>query len=124
MLPQPKPAGRIEFGRRLKAARHEPEWTQERLAEASGLHPTYVGDSERGERNVSLDNILRPARALGLDAGALMGGPPRPAIAHRHSAAALQPPTPRARTSLAEFRRRQPSKTYVPLTTVKCTMAS
>jgi len=40
-------------------------WTQEKLAEEADLHWTYVGGIERGERNVSLLNIVRLARALG-----------------------------------------------------------
>jgi transcriptional regulator with XRE-family HTH domain len=44
------------------------------LAEKAALHPTYVGDTERGERNIALDNILRLARALGVDASELVDG--------------------------------------------------
>ncbi|MBU1442761.1 MAG: helix-turn-helix domain-containing protein [Gammaproteobacteria bacterium] len=46
--------------------------SQEQLADLAGLHRTYVGSVERGERNVSLDNIERLARALGLDVAALL----------------------------------------------------
>jgi transcriptional regulator with XRE-family HTH domain len=74
MAPQEKKPWRVEFGQRVRVARHERGWTQERLAEESGLHPTYVGDSERGERNIALDNTLRLAKALGIDAGTLVAG--------------------------------------------------
>lgn len=74
-MPTPtKPVWRVEFGRRVRAARLSRDWTQERLAEATGLHPSYVGDAERGNRNVSLDNILRIARALKIRPGDLLDG--------------------------------------------------
>ncbi|HVW81033.1 MAG TPA: helix-turn-helix transcriptional regulator [Mycobacteriales bacterium] len=52
------------FGTRLKALRTEAGMSQMTLAEASGLHPTYVSGVERGRRNVSLLAIVRLARAL------------------------------------------------------------
>ena len=52
------------FGKRLRLIRLAAGLTQESLAERAGLHPTYVGGVERGERNVGLDNILKLARAL------------------------------------------------------------
>ncbi len=47
--------------------------TQERLAEGSGLHTTYVSDVERGLRNIGLINLDRLASALSVDLGTLMG---------------------------------------------------
>lgn len=54
------------FGARVRACRLERGWSQEELANASGLDRSYVGGVERGERNVSLINIARIARALGV----------------------------------------------------------
>lgn len=55
---------RETFGRRVRQLRLAKGFTQEVLAEKAGLHPTYIGSIERGERNVGLDNILKLARAL------------------------------------------------------------
>lgn len=55
---------RQRFGSRIKQLRLACGLTQEGLAQRAGLHPTYVGGIERGERNVGLDNILKVARAL------------------------------------------------------------
>jgi transcriptional regulator with XRE-family HTH domain len=68
----------VEFGRRMRARRAEMGWSQERLADVVGLHWTYVGPVERGERNISLLNILRIADALEIDAGRLVTGIPPP----------------------------------------------
>ena len=46
--------------------------SQEELADRAGLHRTYVGGIERGERNVSLVNIGRLADALGVSLATLM----------------------------------------------------
>lgn len=44
------------------------------MADETGMHPTYIGDAERGERNVSLDNILKLAKALDVQPGELLDG--------------------------------------------------
>ncbi|MHB1613850.1 MAG: helix-turn-helix domain-containing protein [Actinomycetes bacterium] len=62
------------FGERLRALRRDRGWSLERLAEAAGLHWTYVGSVERGERNISLLNIVRLAAALGVDPSDLLVG--------------------------------------------------
>ena len=55
---------RKRFGTTLREMRTARGLSQERLAEACGLHRTYVGGIERGERNVSLLNICRIAAAI------------------------------------------------------------
>ena len=52
------------FGLAVRLRRERLGMSQERLAAVSGLHRTYVGSVERGERNVSLVNIHGLARAL------------------------------------------------------------
>lgn len=54
----------IYFGLAIRQARKNNGFSQEKLAEITGLHRTYIGAIERGERNVSINNILRLADAL------------------------------------------------------------
>jgi transcriptional regulator with XRE-family HTH domain len=62
------------FGDRIRAARESLGISQECLAERAQLHRTYVGSAERGERNVSLINILKLAHALDVSPGELLNG--------------------------------------------------
>jgi transcriptional regulator with XRE-family HTH domain len=67
---------RDTFGRNLRRLREERGFSQESLAGHAGLHRTYVGAIERGERNVSLLNIVKLARALNVDVRELFEGIP------------------------------------------------
>ena len=60
----PNPDPRIVFGKRVRQLRIERNLSQEKLAELAELHRNYVGGIERGERNVSLLNIVKLAHGL------------------------------------------------------------
>ena len=53
-----------KLGINIKSLRLESGWTQEKLAEKTGLHRTYISGVERGDRNISFINILKLSRAL------------------------------------------------------------
>ena len=57
-------SARIRFGRRVRELRKQRGHSQEKFALLSGLDRSYFGGVERGERNVSLDNIAAIAQAL------------------------------------------------------------
>ena len=63
---------RERLGRTIRRLRSKAGYSQEAFADACGLHRTYMGSIERGERNISLDNIERIAKTLGLTAGQLL----------------------------------------------------
>lgn len=63
-----------QFGDRVREARRDKGFSQEVLAERSGLHRTYIGTVERGERNPALVNLVRIADALEVDVSSLMRG--------------------------------------------------
>ena len=56
-----------QFGNKVKKLRKTKGWTQEELAKQTGLHRTYIGSIERIERNVSLINVDKIAKALGVN---------------------------------------------------------
>ena len=64
----------VEFGQRVRQRREKLGWSQMTLADNVGMHFTYVSSVERGERNISLQNIVRLAGALGVDPGTLVKG--------------------------------------------------
>jgi transcriptional regulator with XRE-family HTH domain len=54
------------FGERVRVLRQEQGLSQEELAYRAGVHRTYLGGIERGERNPALKNIAAMAEALGV----------------------------------------------------------
>ena len=63
---------RREFGSQVRELRTQRGLSQEQLAHVAGLDRTYVGSVERGERNISLDNIWALADALEIDVSDLL----------------------------------------------------
>lgn len=53
-----------KFGKRLKALRLDHHLTQLELAEILDMSPNFIGMIERGERNTTVENVFRIARAL------------------------------------------------------------
>jgi transcriptional regulator with XRE-family HTH domain len=64
-MPKSPNTSLIEFGLVVRQLRARIGLSQEELAFRSGLHRTYIGGVERGERNIGLLNIVRIADALG-----------------------------------------------------------
>jgi transcriptional regulator with XRE-family HTH domain len=55
---------RQKFGRAVRRLRTAAGFSQESFADAIGVHRTFMGSVERGETNISLDNIARIAKGL------------------------------------------------------------
>ena len=62
------------IGRQIRKYRTQLNLSQEKLAEAAGCHPTYIGQIERGEKNVSLENITKISSALNVPLSKLVEG--------------------------------------------------
>jgi len=56
----------IKFGKKVREERDKLRLSQEELAARAGVHRTYVGMIERAEKNITLENIEKIAKALGL----------------------------------------------------------
>jgi len=54
----------MKFGERVRELREKAGLSQEELGFQAGLHRTYIGSIERGEQNVSIDNIHKITKAL------------------------------------------------------------
>ena len=67
-----RPAFLRKFGAAVYERRQSTGLTQEELADLAGLHRTYIGGIERGERNLTLENILKISAALNTRCSALV----------------------------------------------------
>jgi len=72
--PTPIEEIRRRFGRAVRKRREATGLSQEEFADGCGLHRTYWGSIERGERNVSLANIEKIARAFKISVSELFRG--------------------------------------------------
>ena len=60
------------LAKNVRRLRQEQSLSQEELADKCRLHRTYIGAIERGERNITLRTLEQIARAIGVDALALL----------------------------------------------------
>lgn len=56
----------IQFGRKVRKQRMKRGLSQEGLASRAGVHRTYIGMIERAEKNITMENIEKISKALGL----------------------------------------------------------
>jgi transcriptional regulator with XRE-family HTH domain len=63
----------VKFGRAVQRLRKAAGYSEEGFADAVGVHRTYMGAVERGEKNISLNNIERIAKTLKLRVSEVLG---------------------------------------------------
>jgi len=56
-----------KFGKKVREERLRQGFSQEKLATRAGVHRTYIGMIERAEKNITIENIEKIARALSLN---------------------------------------------------------
>ncbi len=64
----------LKFAKRVRAERKRLKLSQEDFAEVAGFHRTYIGMIERAEKNITLANIEKLAKALRLSISSLLRG--------------------------------------------------
>ncbi len=62
----------LQVGLRIRYYRKEKHITQEKLAEMCNLHPTYIGQLERGEKNATIESLYRIAKGLDISMSKLL----------------------------------------------------
>lgn len=101
---RPRPLREV-FAQNVRMARIHIGLSQERLAQEAELDRAFVGTMERGQRNISIDNIERLAQALNLPAHELMD----PALAERRGFDATLMRSPRSARPYPSKRAARPS---------------
>ncbi len=83
-MPEPQSEATRALGERVRTRRRALGISQETLVDRSGMHWTFIGQVERGQRNISLHNLLKLATGLNVNAGELVSGltPPDQEIEH------------------------------------------
>ncbi len=66
--------GHKKIGQKIRRYREQREMSQEELAWKIGISASYMGQLERGERNLNVDKILKIAKALKVDPSELLKG--------------------------------------------------
>jgi transcriptional regulator with XRE-family HTH domain len=64
----------VKFGKKVREERKKLGYSQEVLAEKAGVHRTYIGMIERGEKNITLANIQKVSKALKIKISELTKG--------------------------------------------------
>jgi transcriptional regulator with XRE-family HTH domain len=64
----------IALGQRVRELRKRKGFSQEAFADATGVHRTWMGAIERGERNLSFHNLVLISKALGITLSQLLSG--------------------------------------------------
>jgi transcriptional regulator with XRE-family HTH domain len=73
-MAEPISTATLVFGERVRAHRQALGLSQEALADQAGVHWTFLGQVERGQRNLNLHNLLKVAAGLGVDPAELVQG--------------------------------------------------
>jgi transcriptional regulator with XRE-family HTH domain len=71
-MPRNRSRANRALGNAIRSIREEREHTQEGFALKAGIDRSYYGAIERGEFNVTIDTLMKIARALGVDASEIM----------------------------------------------------
>ncbi len=62
----------VKLGLAIRKERNKLGLSQEKFAEKAGLHRTYIGHIERGEKNITVGGLLKIVKALGISASQLL----------------------------------------------------